>query len=409
MKINLKTTICSLLAFLAVIGTAVGFVVSLYNAGGNTDEGFDFSPAISDVAVDSDTVALPMPDVIVTDKFTSFDVVFDDVSYPSKYLSSFQNYNNNNQQLAEPVLPPVVVEPATPDTNDNNNGNTNDTPVVLPNNTTISNIAGVIKSREYGDGINVFQGNGDGISTDMSALQKAIEKGSSECSFIAIRLSDGASIAYNVREQYLCASTYKAPVSLYIYKMAEAGVLSLDETMTYTRADYYSGSGIIKSYSVGTKFTLRQLADYSVRYSDNIAFIMLQRYIDDNNLVEFIKSLGCENYALSEFNWPEITALDASLWWAEIYRYSQTSKMGAQLYNIFLNATHTVIRDALGKAHPVAHKSGSISHYYHDCGIVESEDPYLIVILSHNPRSSSDKNTAYVNPIIQEIDKIMNP
>ncbi len=411
MKRYMKTAVCSVLVFLAVVGSAIGFIGSLYNADSATAETVVFSDVISGTEVDSGTVALPLPDDIVVDSNTDFDIVFDDISYPSKYLSSMEIFIIIYQQLTPPDSPvqqPVqpVVPPEEEDTeNDKPNNNT----VQRPNNNTISNLAGVIKGRDYGSGISIYQGNGSGISTDTDALLKAIDKGSSECSFIAIRLSDGASIAYNVREKYRCASTYKALTTLYIYKMAEAGVLSLDETMTYTRSDYYSGSGIIKSYSTGTKFTLRQLADYSVRYSDNIAFVMLQRYINDNDLVDFAKSLGCENYTDFQMTWPNITALDAALWWAEIYKFAKTSDYGNQFYNIFLNATHTIIKDALGKEHPVAHKSGSISHYYHDCGIVESEDPYLIIVLSHNPRSSSSKNPSYVNPIIQEIDKIMNP
>lgn len=402
MKRILTTAVCSLLLSVMAIGVAANSIGKQYNSASTGSDVVIFSSAIAGTAIDSDTVALAPQDDILADKDSGFDILFDDVSYPGKYLSSFENFKNNNHQIAAPVLPPVVEDPVPPVEQEKP-----PTPVTRPNNT-ISNIAGVIKGRDYGDGINVFQGNGSGITTDMSDLQAAINKGSSDCGFIAIRLSDGASVAYNVREDFRCASTYKALVSLYIYKKAEAGELSLDEKLTYTRSDYYSGSGIIKSYSVGTRFTLRQLADYSIRYSDNIAFVMLQRYIDDADLIEFVKSLGCENYSQSEFAWPNITALDASLWWAEIYKYSQTGKYGQELYNVYLNATHTIIRDALGKAHSVAHKSGSISHYYHDCGVVESEDPYILIMLSYTPRSTTN-NSSYVNPIIREIDKIMNP
>ncbi len=412
MKRYIKTAVLSVLLFLIVLGSAFGFIGNLYNEGDNLESGKLFSSVIAGTAVDADTQALPLPGDVVEENFSGFDVVFDEVSYPSKFLSSVGSFENGNQQLAEPVAPPVVQRPVTPNdnTNNKNDDDKNDTPVQRPNvNTSISNIAGIIKGRDYGSGIDVFQGDGKGISTDVSDLQAAINRGSADCAFIAIRLSDGASVAYNVRDKFRCASTYKAVASLYIYKMAEAGKLSLNETLTYTRSDYYSGSGIIKSYSFGTKFTLGQLADYSIRYSDNIAFIMLQRYINDNDLVAFVKSLGCENYNESQFSWPDITALDASLWWAEIYRYSKSSQLGAQLYNIHLNATHTIIKDALYDAHPVAHKSGSISHYYHDCGIVESEDPYLIIMLSYDSRNYSNRNPSFVNPVIREIDKLMNP
>ncbi len=406
MKRYIKTASISLTVALLIIGAVFGSVAAVYKTDANVPKGELGSPFMSVKPVDNNTSPLEMVADDNGNSNTSFEVIFDEVQYPSKLLLTLQASQNNNQQLVKPVAPePDPLPPVNDD---------NDIPVYRPvdppkGDVSISNLAGLIKGRDYQSGINIFQGTGDKLSLDTSELEKAIKKGSSNCSFIAIRLSDGASIAYNVRKQYRCASTYKAMVSLYIYKMAEAGNLSLDETMTYQRSDYYSGSGIIKSSSVGTKYTLRQLADYSVRYSDNIAFVMLQRYIEDNKLIEFAKGLGCENYALMESDWPNITALDAALWWAEIYKFSKSSKLGSQLYGVFLNATHTIIKDALGDAHSVAHKSGSISHYFHDCGVVESEDPYILIMLSNNPRSSSTSNTSYVNPIIREIDKLINP
>ena len=404
----IKTAIISLTVAALINAAVFGCIFSIYNSGKAMPLGDISSPLLTVYPIDTDAEPVDVVVDSIVNKYIGFDVVCDEVQYPSKLLLSLKSSENANQQLVTPIAPPASTPTPNP------GGSTSDIPVYKPvtptvPNVSISNVAGTIKGRTYQNGINIFQGNGNAISTDTSALQAAINQGSNKCSFIAIRLSDGPSIAYNVRDNYRCASAYKSLVSLYIYKMAEAGQLSLDETMTYTSADYYSGSGIIKSASFGTTYTLRQLADYSLRYSDNIAYVMLLRYIDKSSLMEFAKAIGCENYSQYQYNWPDITALDAALWWAEIYKYSNSGSYGSQLHDIFLNATHNIIKKALDNAHPVAHKSGSISQYYHDCGIVESEDPYILVILSYNPYNYSSENPSYVNPVIQEIDKLMNP
>lgn len=274
----------------------------------------------------------------------------------------------------------------------------------------VSNVASIIKSHSYSTGLNIFQSSKNDIPANTAALMTAINKGYNKCSFVAIRLSDGATIAYNANGLYNCASSYKALVSLYVYKQAAAGVFNLNTTLTYTAADYYPGSGIIKSSAVGTVYTLGKLADYSIRYSDNIAYTMLQRYINKADLAAFAKKLGCPNASnFATTNWPVVTPVDAALWWAEIYNFSKTSSYGATLYNICLNATNPSINKALGGEFAVAHKSGSTSYYFHDAGVVHSEDPYIIAIYTHNPTNYTSNNQSYLAPIVREIDKLINP
>ncbi len=325
--------------------------------------------------------------------------------------------NNNNSGGTTP--PPVVDTPEEPDNNNsseapeqpdgNGNGNGNGGDVVIGPSVNSDALINTLLGRHYTGGIDIFQSSAMDIPTDLSALEKAIKKSNNTCSFIAIRLSDGASIAYNVNKSYRCASSYKAFTSLYAYKQAAAGNYDLNTKLTYTYADYYSGSGIIKSSAFGSIYTLRQVANYSIRYSDNAAFIMLQRYINRNGLIAYANALGCPSASNYENTWPQVTALDAAIWWADIYGFSQSSSYGNELYKVFLNATHPVIKTALGGVYDVAHKSGSTSYYFHDCGIVHSEDPYILVMYTHNPYNYSSDNSSYFNPIVREIDKLINP
>lgn len=415
-----KKACCSLLLAAIVIGAMAWAVSSLFDGGSIVDDGVQF-PAANPAKPDENTVVMDMPSNIIDGTHTEPSVDYDGSDGNAKFP-----FGGNGTTASKPVVS------VTPDTNTNvstppvggetnGGGSTTTTPdqntkppvtttPTVPN-TQLSNIASVIKGRTYTSGLDIFQSSKNDISTDTSALMAAIKKGYNNCSFIAIRLSDGACIAYNANALYNCASSYKTLASLYAFEQADAGVYNLDSTLlTYTAADYYPGSGVIKTSAIGSVYTLRQIADYSIRYSDNVAYTMLQRYIDKSGLTAFAKKLGCPNYeSFSETNWPRVSAVDAALWWAEIYNYSKRSTNGSKLYNIFLNATHTSIKTALGNEHAVAHKSGSTSYYYHDTGIVHSEDPYIIAVYTHNPTNYTSDNQAYFAPVVREIDKLINP
>lgn len=408
---------CSVLLALLIVSAMAGVVSNLFNGG----EAEGVVPSFSAVAIvlpDGGTVdadlshELSNPDIDV-----SFGIEFDGNSDP---LATLFGANSIGGSVPTQDNTDYVIPSPTPNTGntDNNNGNgggnsnsiggstVGSTKVPLVSN---SALAYTIKSHTYSTGLDIFQSSRNDISTDTTALLNAINSGSNKCSFIAVRISDGATIAYNANALYRCASSYKAFASLYAYKQVEAGVYDFNTTLTYTSADYYPGSGIIKGSAFGTLYSLKTVADYSITYSDNAAYTMLQRYIDKQQLVAYAASLGCPNYAGFTSNWPNVSAIDEAIWWAEIYNYACTSEYGQQLYNVFLSATNAIIKTALNKEHSVAHKSGSMSYYYHDAGIVHSEDPYLLVVLTHNPNNYSSKNDSYFYPIVREIDKLINP
>lgn len=417
----IKKAGCSVLLALLIISAMAGVVSNLFN--GSETEGVTPSfSAVATVLPDGGTVDADLShDLSNPEIDVSFEVEFVGESDP---LATLFGTNSIGGSVPKQDDTNYVIPSPTPNTGNNNSGtgnsdNTNNdgnsssgganigsTQVPLVSN---SALAYTIKSHTYSTGLDIFQSSRNDISTDTTALLNAINSGSNKCSFIAVRISDGATIAYNANALYRCASSYKAFASLYAYKQVEAGVYNFNTTLTYTSADYYPGSGIIKGSAFGTLYSLKTVADYSITYSDNAAYTMLQRYIDKQQLVAYAASLGCPNYAGFTSNWPNVSAIDEALWWAEIYNYACTSTYGQQLYNVFLSATNAIIKTALYKEHSVAHKSGSMSYYYHDAGIVHSEDPYLLVVLTHNPNNYSSKNDSYFNPIVREIDKLINP
>ncbi len=305
----------------------------------------------------------------------------------------------NQNSTSKPTTKPVTKQ-STGTTNKNENVS-----LIAPAN----GLSSLIQNNKYSaDSVTVIQSSRNDLSEDTSALMAAI-KSNSRCdaSFLAIRISDGASIGYNVDEQWRCMSTFKAPTALYAYKLASEGKLDLSTKMTYTSSKYYyPGSGVIKNSASGTKYTLKTLISYSILHSDNSAYIMLRDYLSAEGISNMCKDMGCDNYGLATQNWPKVSARDAALWWNEIYNFCRKDSYGSALYTTFVNATGNMIDKALGYEYEVAHKSGSGSGYHHDCAIVMAEEPYILVLYTHNSSGTSN-NYTYMSKIIREINEIM--
>ncbi|MBQ3081878.1 MAG: serine hydrolase [Clostridia bacterium] len=420
----LKKAGCSILLAAIMVSVMIWGISSLFGGNEGSESDTDF-PTTTPATPDENAEIMDLPTNIIDGTHTKPNDDFygeDGAMYPfggggitaiKPNSPIMQNPNNGNGTNGNPNMGGSGGSSTGGNGNGGSSvgGQTTSPPVVTPPPVAqVSNLSAVIKGNAYTGGLDIFQSSKNDIPTNTTALMTAINKGYNKCSFIAVRISDGATIAYNVNALYNCASSYKALASLYAFKQEDAGVYNLNTYLTYTSADYYPGSGIIKTSAIGSVYTLRQVADYSIRYSDNIAYTMLQRYINKADLSAYAKKLGCPNYAnFSSTNWPQVSALDAALWWAEIYNYSKTTTNGSKLYNIFLNATHPCIKKALGDEHPVAHKSGSTSYYFHDTGVVHSEDPYILVVYTHNPTNYTSDNQSYLAPIVREIDKLINP
>ena len=251
--------------------------------------------------------------------------------------------------------------------------------------------------------------SGKNVGTDTSALLKAIKSRSAKCSVLAIRLRDGAVVGYNADMKIRCKSTVKVVSALYAYKQYEAGKISMDATKAYEKKFYFGGAGKIRNSSVGTKYTLKTLINYSIMYSDNSAYLMVNDFFDMSSVKKMMKDMGCTCYNDVSEAWPMINARDAALWWNEIYNYCKSTKSASGLWNACLNACGTQVKQALGMKYSVAHKTGSGDGYYHDAGIVLSGDPYIYVILTYDSSAGNSTHKSYMMKIASALHNLINP
>ena len=124
------------------------------------------------------------------------------------------------------------------------------------------------------------------ISDELSnKINKAINNfGKDRVSFDVYDLETGNSFYYNLDETFNGACIVKPGIVMYLCKLADNGLIDLNETLAY-EGDVTGGSGYLNGYyngyyaSYGQRFTLLELMYHTLYYSDNNAYRLLHHYI----------------------------------------------------------------------------------------------------------------------------------
>ncbi len=180
---------------------------------------------------------------------------------------------------------------------------------------------------------------------------------------------------------YYAASTIKMLDALYIYKNADEGNLDLNDKATYKSSNYLGASKGMKKYKFGSKVALKELVKYAILYSDNTAHSILVDYIGKGKLKSFGNSLGAKNTLVGDI-FGSISAEDSYYYLKALYEYFETNTENSkELKKIFIDSDQNYLN--LPELNiDAAVKYGEYPPYYHENGIVFSQNPYLISILS---------------------------
>lgn len=200
-------------------------------------------------------------------------------------------------------------------------------------------------------------------------------------------INSGFHIGFNEDVKVFAASTTKAPLVIYTYKLADENKVNLDKKYTYTSNYYADGTGIIKNQKINTSYSLRDLSKYSITYSDNIAHLMISDIVSKKDASKYFSNLGAKNLFNSKKKnslykiFGELSAKDGNIYMIELYKYSlNNSKNSNELLSYFNKASLNNVKIATGKQ--VAHKYGWTDKYVNDMSLVYDENPYVISITS---------------------------
>ena len=156
---------------------------------------------------------------------------------------------------------------------------------------------------------------------------------------------------------------------------------NLDEIWTFDPETMMEeGSGEIMSKPAGFQLTWRELIEYALLYSDNIAFAQIRQRFGYTSFYQLVAELGIQGTATGFMN---LSADDCVKFLTVMHDYMAAgSDYALWMKDCMTRSKHLVI---LARQYPegtCAHKYGWDIDAYHDAAVVFDEHPYALVVMS---------------------------
>jgi len=199
--------------------------------------------------------------------------------------------------------------------------------------------------------------------------------------FLDLTTLDGFSI--NGKEKFTAASLMKLPVMLSMYRDSEAKRIDLDKVYRLKAVDKRQGSGSLGLKEVGYEISYRKIVQLMGEQSDNTAYHIARTAIGDERVQQLIDLLGMKNTSITEgITTPE----DTALLFKKIYTEKVINENDTRQLLGFL--TGTIWEDRIPAGIPsgvkVAHKIGTEIGVISDAGIIFSQKPFILTILTQD-------------------------
>src|SRR5699024_5761350 len=226
---------------------------------------------------------------------------------------------------------------------------------------------------------------------------------------VAFKSLDDSSqtLLINEKEMFHAASTMKTPVMVELFKQAEAGNFSLDDSMLVknefrsivdsSRYQMDMGEDSADSLygAIGQKRTIRQLMNNMITMSSNLATNILIEKVGAQNVTQTMRSYGADSIrvlrGVEDIKAYErglnnrTNAYDLMLLFEKIGRGQALSQKASQEMIDILKKQHfnEMIPALLPDEVEVAHKTGWITGVQHDSGLILLPDGrrYVLVLL----------------------------
>lgn len=218
----------------------------------------------------------------------------------------------------------------------------------------------------------------------------------------------GDTVYINAKQSFHAASTMKTPVLAELFKQADSGKFSMDDSITIRNSfrsivdssdfslDPNDDSELELYTRLGEKETIAKLAYEMIIRSSNLATNLLIGLAGPDNIMESLKAMGAndmkvlrgveDNKAFQKGLNNTTTAHDLALLFERMAEEKLVSAEASQaMIRILLDQQfNEIIPARLPGDVKVAHKTGSITGVQHDSGIVYLPDgrKYVLVLLS---------------------------
>lgn len=166
---------------------------------------------------------------------------------------------------------------------------------------------------------------------------------------------------------------------------------NLDEVWTFDKENMNEeGSGEIQWKENGFQLTWRELFDYTILYSDNVAFRQIRDRFGYSSFYTKVWQLGIEGTGTGFMN---LSANDCIKFLSAMYIFfEEDGKYAEIMKNDMVRSMHTVMISKHYRYGTVAHKYGWDVGAYHDMAIIYDDVPYLLVIMTDYEDGGSTAN-----------------
>ncbi|MCL1632748.1 class A beta-lactamase-related serine hydrolase [Sporolactobacillus sp. CPB3-1] len=239
-----------------------------------------------------------------------------------------------------------------------------------------------------------------------TSIEAYIKSQGGEVTLVYHDLITGEEYLINPDRARRAASTIKLPLVMQVMDLISRHRLDPDEKLAYHGYQYNGGSGVIQYQRVGTRFTICDLIQKAVIYSDNIAFVMLRDRVGKASFIQYIKNIG------GQYAYPGganvTSARDLSTYAERLYNDAKTDANARQLIDYLKHTKYNETIPAGIKEVPVAHKAGWMPELgvSNDVAIVYDRHPYTLAIMTNGySYSQSQTVIAHVASLVNKYHK----
>ena len=241
------------------------------------------------------------------------------------------------------------------------------------------------------------------LSLKSRLLQLAEKMPQLEPKVFLVDLDNGAYLDIEADSPTAAASTIKIPILVAFFQDVDAGRIRLDENLTMGKDVIAGGSGNMRYYKPGTKFTALETATRMISISDNTATNMLiKRLGGKNRLNQIFRQWGLKQTVIRNAL-PDLTGTNTT----SSKDLGSLLAMVNQGELVFLRSrdrllrimrttkTKTLLPPGLESKAAIAHKTGDIGSILADAGIVDmpSGKRYIVAVMVKRPHNDYSART----------------
>lgn len=230
-------------------------------------------------------------------------------------------------------------------------------------------------------------------------------------------MDTGWVISLNKDKPFPAASLLKIPIMAACFNASSNGKISLNDKLVLKASVKTLGSGVLKTFPSGSKFTVEKLIEFMITKSDNTATNMLIGYLGPEYLNGFFRDYGLSDTVLNrkmmDFRQRKkgvenyTSARDIAFILERIYKRELLNRdVSDKCLSLLLRQE---VNDRIPAKLPdevaVAHKTGLEKNICHDAGIVFAENGHFMICVLTKSKNGTRQVKEFISDISLHIYK----